>query len=143
MRRTPEPSSASAWNPGTPNATPHPAARSDPTRRCPPSPAFLTRMARIRSDPDIVACLIERDHFLIGGRHSAPRGQGALDVVSPSTEEPIGRVPLATSADLDAAVDAARAAFDDGPWPRHDLEERAQILLAAYDALLPLADRIS
>ena len=90
-----------------------------------------------------MARLTERDHFLIGGRRAAPRGDGALEVISPSTEEPVGRVPLATEADIDAAVAAARAAFDEGPWPRLGLEERARILLAAHDALLPRADEIS
>ena len=90
-----------------------------------------------------MARLTERDHFLIGGRRTAPRGDGTLEVISPSTEQPVGRVPLATGADMDAAVAAARTAFDEGPWPRLGLEERARILLAAHDALLPRADEIS
>src|SRR5262249_46044136 len=101
--------------------------------------AVLTRIGRIRSDADIVARVYERDHFLIGGRRSTPRGDGALEVVSPSSEEVIGRVPLASAADVDDAVGAARAAFDSGPWPRLPLAERARILLAAHDALLPQA----
>ena len=36
----------------------------------------------------------------------------------------IARVAEATEADMDAAVAAARAAFDEGPWPRMNARER-------------------
>jgi aldehyde dehydrogenase (NAD+) len=49
-------------------------------------------------------------------------------VISPSTEEPIGSAPVAGPADVDRAVAAARAAIDDGPWPRTAPEERAAAL---------------
>jgi betaine-aldehyde dehydrogenase len=49
-----------------------------------------------------------------------------LEVVSPTTEEVIGRVPEAGAADVDRAVAAARAAFDTGPWPRLSFDERAR-----------------
>jgi aldehyde dehydrogenase (NAD+) len=87
--------------------------------------------------------LYEREYFLIGGQRAAPVGEGKLDVICPSTEAPAGRVPLATAADIDAAVAAARRAFDEGPWPRLPLEERARVLLAAHDALVPLVAEIS
>jgi len=47
-----------------------------------------------------------------------------LDVISPTTEEVVGRVPAATPADVEAAVTVARRAFDDGPWPRWSFDER-------------------
>ena len=46
----------------------------------------------------------------------------------PHTEEVIGRVPEGTEADIDAAVAAARRAFDEGPWPRMAPAERAEIV---------------
>jgi aldehyde dehydrogenase (NAD+) len=76
--------------------------------------------------------------FFIGGRWVEASGTGWLDVVSPSTEETIGRVPEATPADIDRAVVAARHAFDHGPWPRLSVEERVGHLrrfLDAYDEL--------
>ncbi|OMC36993.1 aldehyde dehydrogenase [Mycobacterium sp. GA-1841] len=48
----------------------------------------------------------------------------AIEVISPHTEQPIARVPAAGPADVDAAVAAARAAIDHGPWPRLDPVER-------------------
>jgi aldehyde dehydrogenase (NAD+) len=40
-----------------------------------------------------------------------------IDVVNPFTEQVIAQVPAAQEADVDRAVQAAREAFDHGPWP--------------------------
>lgn len=66
-----------------------------------------------------------RDELYIGGGWVAADGDGAQLVVSPSTEEVVGRVPLTATTDIDRAVAAARAAFDGGPWPRLSPAERA------------------
>jgi aldehyde dehydrogenase (NAD+) len=74
--------------------------------------------------------------FFIGGHWVEAAGADWLDVVSPSTEETVGRVPEATPADIDRAIVAARHAFDHGPWPRLSVEERVRHLrrfLDAYD----------
>ncbi|WP_018657767.1 aldehyde dehydrogenase [Actinomadura flavalba] len=70
----------------------------------------------------------EHDRLFIGGDWTAPSGTGTIDVVSPHTEEVVGRVPDGTAADIDAAVAAARHAFDHGPWPRMTPAERAEII---------------
>ncbi|WP_019631568.1 aldehyde dehydrogenase [Actinomadura atramentaria] len=70
----------------------------------------------------------EHDRLFIGGEWAAPSGTGTIDVVSPHTEEVVGRVPDGTEADIDAAVAAARRAFDHGPWPRMAPAERAAAL---------------
>ncbi|WP_235487269.1 aldehyde dehydrogenase family protein, partial [Frankia sp. AvcI1] len=67
------------------------------------------------------------ENLFIGG-WVPPASSRVIDVFSPATEEPIGRVPSASIADVDAAVAAARAAFDTGPWPALDPAERAQIV---------------
>jgi betaine-aldehyde dehydrogenase len=51
-------------------------------------------------------------------------------VVSPATEEVIGRAPHASTADVDRAVAAARAALVDGPWPAMSPGERAEVMAA-------------
>ena len=56
----------------------------------------------------------------------ASLGSATIDVISPHTEEVIGRVPEGTTEDMDRAVAAARDAFDNGPWPRLDPVERAE-----------------
>jgi len=65
------------------------------------------------------------DRFYIDGDWVAPASSAVLDVISPHTEEVVGRVPEATAADMDRAVAAARRAFDSGPWPRMAPAERA------------------
>lgn len=47
-----------------------------------------------------------------------------IEVISPHTGQAIARVPAARPADIEAAVAAARAAIDRGPWPRLDPAER-------------------
>jgi betaine-aldehyde dehydrogenase len=58
-----------------------------------------------------------------------------MELISPSTESVSFRVPEAGDEDLDAAIAAARRAFDEGPWPRMSTKERAEVLTAACDAL--------
>ncbi len=82
----------------------------------------------------------EYDRLFIDGDWVKSTGSGTIEVISPGTEEPIGRVPDSTEADIDAAVAAARRAFDSGPWPRTSPAERAD-LLAAVSATHPGAQR--
>ncbi len=70
----------------------------------------------------------EYSRFFIGGEWVEPAGTGTIDVVSPHTEEVIGRVPEGENADIDRAVAAARQAFDHGPWPRMTPAERGAAL---------------
>ncbi len=79
--------------------------------------------------------LMYRREFFIGGAWAAPAGHDRFGVVSPSTEEIVGEVPLATTADIDRAVGAARSAFDDGPWPRMVPGDRADVLARAATVL--------
>lgn len=67
----------------------------------------------------------DHDRFYIGGQWVAPAGSATIDIISPHTEEVIGRVPEGTDADMDRAVAAARDAFDNGPWPQLDPADRA------------------
>ena len=66
------------------------------------------------------------DKLFIGGEWVEPAGTGTIDVISPHSEERVGRVPEGTPADVDKAVAAARQAFDEGDWPRLSPEERQQ-----------------
>ncbi len=70
------------------------------------------------------------DRLFIGGDWVAPEGTRTIGVISPVTEEVVGRVPEGTEADIDKAVAAARRAFDHGPWPRMTPVERGEVLKA-------------
>ncbi len=65
------------------------------------------------------------DRLFIGGTWERSDGDDGIDIVSPSSEETVGRVGKATTGDMDRAVAAARRAFDHGPWPRLSGPERA------------------
>lgn len=54
----------------------------------------------------------KRLQFYIAGQWVDPVVPKTLDVINPSTEEPIGRISLGSSADVDKAVAAARRAFE-------------------------------
>ncbi|NWF27565.1 aldehyde dehydrogenase [Streptomyces sp. PKU-EA00015] len=77
----------------------------------------------------------EYRQLFIGGRPADPLGSDTIDVVSPHTEEVIGRVPHASRADVDRAVAVARRAFDEGPWPRMSLGERIEVVSRIKDAI--------
>jgi len=65
------------------------------------------------------------------------------EIVDPTSEEVIARVPRAGVADAEAAVRAAREAFDHGPWPRMKAMERAAILTRAAAGLRRRADDLA
>src|SRR5581483_10667300 len=52
------------------------------------------------------------DKLYINGQWVASTGSGMIDVINSTTEEVMGRIPEGTPADIDAAVEAAKAAFD-------------------------------
>jgi len=87
------------------------------------------------------------DRFYIGGEWVAPCTDRKFTVVNPATEEVIGHAPEAMPADVDAAVAAARTAFDSGPWPRMSPTDRAEVMAKFYELFLAksgdLADLIT
>jgi aldehyde dehydrogenase (NAD+) len=73
--------------------------------------------------------MIVRDKLYIGGRWTTPADPDSqLDIRSPHDQSLLGRVAQAGNADVDAAVAAAREAFDNGPWPRTTPEQRQEII---------------
>jgi betaine-aldehyde dehydrogenase len=75
------------------------------------------------------------DQLLIGGEWVAPATDRRFEVRSPATLEVVGSVPEAVEADVDAAVAAARRAFDSGPWPTMAVADRAKVI-ARFGELL-------
>ncbi len=78
---------------------------------------------------------MRRRRFFIGGDWVPAAKDETVAVISPSTEEVVGEVPLASPEDIDRAVDAARAAFEAGEWPRMDPHDRARVLARAAERL--------
>ena len=65
---------------------------------------------------------------LIGGAWVAPAGGQTLPLMNPSTGEQIGEIARGQEADVDAAIDAARRAFEGG-WARTPAAERGRVLM--------------
>jgi aldehyde dehydrogenase (NAD+) len=72
--------------------------------------------------------------FIEGAWRDAADGE-VWTHVHPATAEEIGTFAVASLADVDAAVGAARRAFDEGPWPRARARERVAVLRRIADAV--------
>ena len=83
-----------------------------------------------------MAVATEREYLLfINGEPAEPAGGETHELVEPATGEPLAKVAVASEADVDRAVEAARAALD-GDWGKTPGPERSRLLHALADALL-------
>ena len=73
--------------------------------------------------------------LFIGGEVVEPASGEIRDLDEPATGEPLARAAMAGEADVDRAVEAARAALD-GPWGKTPPNERARLLHALADAIV-------
>lgn len=74
------------------------------------------------------------DRIYIDGQWIAPEA-GREVVLNPATGEVIGEAPVASTAQVEAAISAARHAFDHGLWPAMTMDERADMMQRMADAL--------
>jgi acyl-CoA reductase-like NAD-dependent aldehyde dehydrogenase len=80
-----------------------------------------------------MAVASEQEHGLwIGGE--SVEAADSRELLEPATGESLGRAAMAGEADVDRAVDAARAALA-GPWARTPPNERSRLLHALADAV--------
>lgn len=80
---------------------------------------------------------------LIGGR-ATPAASGATrDILEPARGRRLAVVPEGGVEDAEAAVAAARRAFDEGPWPRLHVQERARVLHRAAAAIEEHAEELA
>ena len=80
--------------------------------------------------------VIEYEKLFIGGEWVTSSGSETITVTSPHTEGVVGRVPSATTADMDRAVEIARATFESGVWSQTPLSERLAVVGRIKDAML-------
>ncbi|HST83396.1 MAG TPA: 5-carboxymethyl-2-hydroxymuconate semialdehyde dehydrogenase [Kineosporiaceae bacterium] len=84
----------------------------------------------------------EIQHF-VGGKQVPSRSGATFDNLDPVSNQPYVTVAAGERADVDAAVEAARTAFVDGPWPGMLPRARARILHAIADAIEARDERIA
>ncbi|WP_242128682.1 aldehyde dehydrogenase [Sphingobium sp. Sx8-8] len=83
------------------------------------------------------------DRFFIGGQWVEPSSSRRFELISPVTEDVVGHVAAADERDVERAVDAARKAFDEGPWRRMSPAERAGHLERLVHVLHQRADELA
>jgi aminomuconate-semialdehyde/2-hydroxymuconate-6-semialdehyde dehydrogenase len=79
---------------------------------------------------------------VVDGAEVPSRDGATIDSVNPATRRVWARVARGGAADADAAVAAARRAFDGGPWPRMTPDERGRVLHRLADLLEAHADEL-
>ena len=83
-----------------------------------------------------MAVATEREYGLfINGELVEPASGEVRDLTEPATGDLLGRAAMAGEADIDRAVEAARAALD-GPWGKTPPTERSRLLHALADAIV-------
>ncbi len=80
---------------------------------------------------------------LIDGRWQDASDGRSLEVLSPSDGLPFARIARGTAADIDAAVGAARRAFEEGPWTRMTATERGRLMLKLGQSILDHFDELA
>ena len=81
--------------------------------------------------------------LLIDGRWTDAVSGKVFASHNPATGEHIADVAEADAADVDAAVRAARRAFDEGPWPRMDAAARGRLLLQVAEKIRARSDELA
>ena len=85
---------------------------------------------------------IDQKQLLINNEWRPASSGKTMDVINPATEDVCASVASADRADLDAAVDAARAALN-GPWGQMSARERGRLVRKLGERLMERADEVS
>jgi betaine-aldehyde dehydrogenase len=86
---------------------------------------------------------MKTQQLYINGEFVAPQSSATIDVLDPATGDVIGRVPDANADDVDRAVRAARAAFDEGPWKDVTAQDRGRVLFKIAEIVRARADELA
>src|SRR5438105_2497561 len=81
--------------------------------------------------------------LFIAGSWRSPASGSTYDTINPATEETSAHVGRGDERDVEAAVAAARKAFDSGPWPRMSAAERGRIVWKLGDLIMQNLDEMS
>lgn len=81
--------------------------------------------------------------LLIGGVWQAAKSGKTFDVFDPATDQVIARAAEGDAADIDAAVAAARRAFDSGPWSKMTASQRGSLIWKIGDLIEQNADELA
>ncbi|HLY57460.1 MAG TPA: aldehyde dehydrogenase family protein [Stellaceae bacterium] len=104
----------------------------------------MTLMQQIEAGRGPATRFTAREHkMLIDGAWLSAASGAVMDVSNPATGEVFAQVPAGGAEDIHLAVEAARRAFEDGPWPAFTGPERARLLWNLADLIESCLDEIS
>ena len=86
---------------------------------------------------------IQQTECFIGGKWTPSASGKTFDTIHPATEEVICQVAEGDKADVDAAVDAAREAFDHGPWRKMDARDRGALIYRLAELIEEEAEELA
>lgn len=86
---------------------------------------------------------IHQTNCFIDGQWLPAQSGRTFDTINPATEEVIAQVAEGDAADVDLAVQAARKAFESGPWSRMDARDRGRLILKLADLIESEADELA
>jgi aldehyde dehydrogenase (NAD+) len=86
---------------------------------------------------------IQQTDCFIGGKWLPSASGKTFDTIHPATEEVICKVAEGDKADVDAAVDAAREAFDNGPWRTMDARDRGALIYKLAELIEEEAEELA
>ncbi len=78
---------------------------------------------------------LEEQKVFIGGEWTASGNGDTYSIINPSTGKPFVECQKCNAEDAKQAIDAAREAFDHGPWPEMSFEDRIKIFYKASDMI--------
>ncbi len=86
---------------------------------------------------------VRQTQCFIGGKWVPSASGKTFETIHPATEEVICEVAEGDKEDVDAAVDAARDAFDNGPWATMDARDRGALMYKLADLIEEEADELA
>jgi aldehyde dehydrogenase (NAD+) len=86
---------------------------------------------------------IQQTECFIGGKWVPAASGKTFETVHPATEEVICNVAEGDKEDVDAAVDAAREAFDNGPWRTMDARDRGALMYKLAELIQEEAEELA
>ncbi len=91
----------------------------------------------------VAAPKIRQTNMLIGGKWQESRGGKRFPTINPVNEQVIAEIAEGNVADVDAAVKAARTAFESGPWHRMDARDRGRLINKLADLIEANLDELA
>ncbi|MCO5977030.1 aldehyde dehydrogenase family protein [Ideonella oryzae] len=95
----------------------------------------LSDIRHLVTEQTLAFLSLPEHRLLIDNEWVAARSGETFETINPATEKIVGKIAFADAFDVDAAVQAARRALDDGPWSRMRPAERQRLMLKLADLI--------